>query len=328
MYASSRAAPEPSSCREPSRGDRVGAQAWSTTEVTVESFRGAPSNAIRARYRPGVEPEEYGRIAAVEDQHWWYRNTRALMAELLGPWLAAGQTILDAGCGPGGNGAWLTRHGRVVGVDVSAEALRFVRSGRPELAPVRADLQALPFREQTFDVVVAITVVCSVPDDAAAMTELARVLRPGGVALVLEPAFRALRRAHDKTGHVRRRYRRAELVGAAVRAGLLIERATYAYSFLAPPAAVLAAADRLRPRAVADAGSDVDRRALDPLFAPLARLERWWLRHAGVPFGTSTFVVATRPGSAGRGPAQDDQPHPQADQVHQRAADAAEPEEL
>jgi ubiquinone/menaquinone biosynthesis C-methylase UbiE len=242
-----------------------------------------------------MEPDEYARIAAVEDQHWWYRSTRALMADLLAPWLTADQTILDAGCGPGGNGAWLTRHGRVVAVDHAADALRFVRSGRPELAPVRADLQALPFPDRVFDVVVTITVLYSVPDDAAALAELARVLRPGGVALVLEPAFPALRRAHDTTVHTRRRYRRAELAAAAAGAGLTVERATYAFSFLALPAAALAAADRVRPRAAGDAGSDVERRALDAVFEPLARLERRRLRHADVPFGTSALVLATRP---------------------------------
>ena len=60
-----------------------------------------------------METEEYARIAAAEDEHWWYRNMRALMAGLLAPWLATGQTILDAGCGPGGNGAWLGQHGFV-----------------------------------------------------------------------------------------------------------------------------------------------------------------------------------------------------------------------
>jgi hypothetical protein len=52
-----------------------------------------------------VEVDEYARIAAAEDDHWWYRNTRALARDLLGPWLTQYPRILDAGCGPGGNGA-------------------------------------------------------------------------------------------------------------------------------------------------------------------------------------------------------------------------------
>ncbi len=142
--------------------------------------------------------------------------------------------------------------------------------------------------------VVAITVVYSVPDDHAAVTELGRVLRPGGVLLLVEPAFPSLRRAHDKTVGGVRRYRRAGLADLATEAGLTVQRATYAYSFLVPPSAALSIVDRLHPRPVSDSGSDVERRALDRVFRPLARLERRRLRHGDVPFGTSTIVVATR----------------------------------
>jgi len=244
-----------------------------------------------------VELDEYARIAAVEDDHWWYRNTRAVMADLLDPWLGEHQTILDAGCGPGGNGAWLARHGQVAALDLAPEGLRFVRDRRPELDPVRGSVTALPFPDRRFDLAVAVTVVYSVPRDDLAVAELARVLRPGGALLLVEPAFRALRRAHDKTVASVHRYRRRDLAALAVAAGLTVQRATYAYSFLTPPAAVLSLTDRLRPRTVGTAGSDVDRRWLDPVFEPLARLERRRLRHHDVPFGTSAIVVATRPGS-------------------------------
>ena len=241
-----------------------------------------------------MEVEEYARIAAAEDDHWWYRNTRALMSDLLAPWLTEDQTILDAGCGPGGNGAWLADHGRVVGIDLSPDALAFVRAGRPETTPVRGSLDALPFATGAFDVAVAITVVTCVPDDGRAVAELARVVRPGGAVLLFEPAFRSLRRAHDKTVHSLHRYRRAELVDLATRAGLRVQRATYVYSFLAPPAAVLAVAERVRPHSGSDAGSDVERTALAATFTRLAAAERRYLATRDVPVGTTIAVVATR----------------------------------
>ena len=49
---------------------------------------------------------------------------------------------------------------------------------------VRAVAEALPFRDAAFDVVVANYVLHHVPDTARAVTELARVMRPGGVAVV------------------------------------------------------------------------------------------------------------------------------------------------
>lgn len=242
-----------------------------------------------------MEEKEYERIAAVEDEHWWYRTTRATCEHLLGPWLREGGTFLDAGCGPGGNGAWLARHGTAVGIDLAGEGLRFVRERRPELAPAQASITALPFPDATFDAVLEITVVTCVPDDAGAVRELARVVRPGGALLLMEPAFRSLRREHDKTVHSLHRYRRAQLGRLARDAGLVVERSTYAYSFLAPPAAVLAVSDRIRNRPVTVTGSDVERRSLDRLFAPLADLEHRRLRRGAVPFGSSVLVLASRP---------------------------------
>jgi ubiquinone/menaquinone biosynthesis C-methylase UbiE len=241
-----------------------------------------------------MEVEEYARIAAAEDEHWWYRNTRALMGDLLAPWLGNGGRILDAGCGPGGTGAWLARHGDVTGVDLSGDALRYVRARRRGTQPVRASVDRLPFADESFDVAVSITVVTCVPDDARAVAELARVLRPGGAVLLFEPAFTALQRAHDVTVHSLHRYRKAELGALVERAGLRVRRATYAYSFLAPPAAVLHVLERRKVAAGDDQGSDVERRALDRVFAPLAAAERRWLARRDLPVGTSLAVVASR----------------------------------
>jgi SAM-dependent methyltransferase len=241
-----------------------------------------------------VEVEEYARIAAVEDDHWWYRNTRALARDLLHPWLHRTERILDAGCGPGGNGAWLSEHGTVVGVDLSPDALAFVRTRRTDTVPVRASVDALPFDDESYDAVVGVTILYAVPDDAPALHELARVTRPGGALLLVEPAFEMLGRAHDATVHGRRRYRREALAQLATGAGLTVERCTYAYSFLAPPAAMLGVLDRLRRRRDEPAGSDVDKRTLDRAFAPLAERERRWLAHHDVPVGTSVVLLATR----------------------------------
>jgi ubiquinone/menaquinone biosynthesis C-methylase UbiE len=243
-----------------------------------------------------VEDEEYARIAAVEDDHWWYRTMRGIVGDLLATRIdqRSGLRVLDAGCGPGGNGEWLSVHGTVVGVDRSPDALAFVRERRRGVRPVRGDLTALPIADASVDVAIVITVLYAVEDDHAAVGELARVLAPGGALVVVEPAFPSLRRAHDATVHGHRRYRRAPLRRMLAGAGLHVERATYACSYLAPAAAALAVADRLRGNAAPTHESDVERRGLDRVFTPLATGERRALTRVDLPFGTSVVLLATR----------------------------------
>ena len=246
-----------------------------------------------------MQPAEYGRVAEAEDRHWWYRATRRMAGDLLAPHLASGQRILDAGCGPGGNGAWLSAHGRVVGIDIAPEALRFVRARRPELVPVRGGIERLPFASDSFDVVLEITVLTMVEDDGAAVAELARVTRPGGAVLLVEPAFAVLRREHDLVVRSRRRYRRADLVAAAERAGLRVTRATYAHAALTAPALALALWERARGAGRRQARqeqprSDLQRGDVGPLFGAVAALERRLLRRRDLPVGVSVAVLATK----------------------------------
>lgn len=239
-----------------------------------------------------MEIDEYHRIATVQEQHWWYVNTRSLMLEFLGPWLAEDQEIIDVGCGPGGNARALTVHGRVTGIDRASEALVWIRP-RGVVRAVRADAAALPMPSGVVDVATCVHVLHALADHHLALEELARVLAPGGVAFLMEPAFPVLRRGHDRKVHGARRFRRGELEAAASAAGLSIRRTTFAYSFLALPAAFLAAVDRARPAAPEDLRSDLQRPRLDAVFGPLSAAERRLLRRRRLPFGTSVVVVAT-----------------------------------
>ncbi len=110
-----------------------------------------------------------------------------------------GDRILDAGCGECAHALRFARRGvRVVGVDVSAAALARARtrlagdglSGAVELQ--RANLLALPFRDQSFRFVSCWGVLMHVPDLERALAELARVLAPGGRLALMENNRRSL----------------------------------------------------------------------------------------------------------------------------------------
>ena len=137
-----------------------------------------------------------------------YDNAQALSRRLLTAmqqpteWLniPPGGIALDVGCGPGSVTASLGRaagpDGLALGVDISEPMLaRAVRAeAGPQIGFLRADAQRLPLRDETVDAVVSIAVLQLVPDPAAALAEMARVLRPGGRLAVMVPtAGRAAR---------------------------------------------------------------------------------------------------------------------------------------
>jgi SAM-dependent methyltransferase len=133
---------------------------------------------------------------------------------LLDALLAAdpGSRVLDAGAGSGTFSNRLSAEGfDVTSTDVTDEALEVLRA-RVWGPVVRADATSLPFRTESFDAVVLAEVLEHVEDDAGALAEAARVLRPQGVLAVSVPRNPAWFSQSDRwAGHFRR-YTGEELV--------------------------------------------------------------------------------------------------------------------
>ena len=121
--------------------------------------------------------------------------------------------VLEVGVGSGVNlplyGGAVTR---VVGLDPSSELLRLAsRRAADVVAPVsllRASAEHLPLAEAVFDAIVMTWTLCSIPNAIAALTEMRRVLRPGGRLIFVEhdlsPEIRTARWQHWLTPYWKR----------------------------------------------------------------------------------------------------------------------------
>ncbi|MFE2597219.1 class I SAM-dependent methyltransferase [Streptomyces sp. NPDC059396] len=139
----------------------------------------------------------HGHHESVLRSHRW--RTAANSAAYLLPELRPGQDVLDVGCGPGtitADLAALVAPGTVTAVDASADVLRQAQE-TAEAAGVRnvrfavADVHALDFPDDSFDIVHAHQVLQHVGDPVRALGEMRRVCRPGGVVAARDADYGA-----------------------------------------------------------------------------------------------------------------------------------------
>jgi SAM-dependent methyltransferase len=241
--------------------------------------------------------DEYEVMYQVEDHHWWYLGMKAITCRVLEHYLprdGSALKILDAGCGTGAVMEYLRRYGAVVGIDYSAEALRFSQK-RALTRLARASVLEIPFVGNLFDLIVSFDVICEMGvDDERALLEFRRILKPGGLVMLRLPAYAWLRGRHDVATHISHRYTRGEVEAKLKRNGLTPVRLSYANMFLFP----IAVAKRLSERLLSphQTGSDL---TLDPgpmngVLRSILSAEAPLVSGVGLPFGLTVVALARK----------------------------------
>lgn len=120
------------------------------------------------------------------------RATAGVRSRSLAALPAEPSNVLLAGIGTGLDLPHLPAQHRYVGLDLTHAMLRraLPRAGHVDFAPIRGDAQRLPFADASFDAAVLHLILAVVPEPAHCLAEIARVLKPGGQALVLDKFLR------------------------------------------------------------------------------------------------------------------------------------------
>jgi SAM-dependent methyltransferase len=168
--------------------------------------------------------------------------------------ISAGDRVLDLGCGGGRHAFEVARRGgRVVAMDTDRGELDRVRATFAAMAEagelpegssgraVLGDATRIPFRDGSFDKVIAAEVLEHLPADQTAMNEITRILRPGGIAAVTVPAWlpericwRLSEDYHNTEGGHIRIFTRRELVIKLTRSGLTVTGHHHAHALHSP----------------------------------------------------------------------------------------------
>jgi ubiquinone/menaquinone biosynthesis C-methylase UbiE len=184
-----------------------------------------------------------------EQRHFWFRGFRRFVSPLLKQATEGVREprLLDCGCGTGANLSLLAKYGTPFGLERTWKGIQFGRSqGLKRL--VQGTVAALPFKDETFDVAVSFDVLYCLEDDVerATISEMSRVVKAGGAAIVNVAALDILKGDHSVFGGEVRRYTRSGLEGKLEAAGFRVIRSTYTNAALFPVTASVRAYQRLR----------------------------------------------------------------------------------
>jgi ubiquinone/menaquinone biosynthesis C-methylase UbiE len=136
------------------------------------------SELFASRYE-GIQADPY------HDCFVYSRHRLDLLLDKFLPAWGEGLRMLDLGCGTGYHlNRYRERGYELAGVDGSEEMLRQARLLNPEIEFKQADVEQIPFPDASFDLVMSIEVLRYLPDLGPSLREIARVLKPGGTALV------------------------------------------------------------------------------------------------------------------------------------------------
>lgn len=231
-----------------------------------------------------------GSASLSQGEYWWYRARAQLLEVALGGHLGRPARLLDVGSADGPSVGWMSGDHQRTTIDVDPRGLRAGEG-------VCASALALPFADGTFDVVGAFDVLEHCEPEAQAVAELSRVLKVGGRLLMSVPAYQWAWTDHDEQAGHYRRYTRPRLVQVIERGGLNVERATYGFSGVFAFFAAERAVRRIRKRP-----PSTDKRlptvspTMDRVLMGLTAVESKLLRRLDVPFGSSVFLAAVKPG--------------------------------
>jgi SAM-dependent methyltransferase len=211
-------------------------------------------------------PDELRRQATLEDRHFWYTARRRQVLRRVPRAETVTARALDLGAGSGGNTSLLSAAGyHAVALEHHPVAAGFAHARGLDV--IRGDAHQLPFAESSLDIVLACDVLEHLQDDAAAVREIRRVLRPGGWLVGTVPADPRLWSAHDVALHHVRRYTSTTLTSLLSDQGLVI-RSMSAWMVLLRPLVAIRRRDDRGARALA-AGSDEPVSDLEPIARPL-----------------------------------------------------------
>ncbi len=245
-----------------------------------------------------MESNVYEQFAELEENHFWFRGRRRIFFDLMRHQLADTNDlqILEIGCGAGGMLGPLSEFGTVTGLDIAHDYMEFCKS-RGFDRVITGSGYALPFADNSFDMIALFDTIEHIPDDQKVLEEVSRVLKPGGRVFISVPAYQLLYSQNDRVAHHERRYTKTQLETLLKKVNLKPTKMTYFNTFLFPLILPAVLVLKLKEKLIGLPSGQTNlshsfSKPVNELFTWFMSSERHLLRHMEFPFGHSLIAMA------------------------------------
>lgn len=235
-------------------------------------------------------------MADFEKDYWWHSGKWYLIKRLIWKYFP-GRTdlnILEIGCGTGEITKNLEAYGKVVGLDISPEALEICRANGVTNV-VLGDINSvdlLAYHEK-FDLVLALDVLEHIQDDVLAMKRVKDMLKKDGLFFINVPAHKFLWSEHDEALHHKRRYHSFELLSKLKDAGYKVLKKSFFVSAVFPVIVLFRAWNNFFGRSAYPRTSYVIlSKPLNDLMKNVLKVEARLVENFSLPIGVTITVVA------------------------------------
>ena len=246
---------------------------------------------------PFFPTENFERLAALEEKHFWFRSRNEVILWALRKWFRPEGKFLEIGCG---NAFVLSALERALpalklcGSEIDSNGLEQAGRRLKRAKLFQMDARKIPYRQE-FDFVGMFDVLEHIPEDEVVLSQVHSALKPGGGLILTVPQHRFLWSYVDEMTHHMRRYESAELVTKVRDAGFEVLGSTSFVSLLMPALLL----SRLGKKQV-DASFDPEKELkihpwANAVLGLILRFERAMIR-MGVrfPFGGSLLLAARK----------------------------------
>jgi len=239
----------------------------------------------------------YHQMYLNEEHHWWFKSKVDIVKELTHKFVGRdlkSLKVLDAGCGTSFlSKSIVSNLHNLYNVDNDQLSLYYSKK-RGVVNIVQADLNIMPFSDNSFDLTFCMDVIEHNEDDRYLVGELSRVIKPGGIIIASVPALMQLWSPQDvKLDHFRRY--KIKQFSELFEDKFEVLKASYCNTLLFPPIYLLRKIFNIFPNITKDKDElEINNKFINNILYKIFSQEAKLLKNINLPVGVSCIVVARK----------------------------------